>query len=331
MTYSEFANQVKQGKFFSNYLIVGGEDFLIEDALRKLLNAFSDPASKDFNLDIFYGNEVDGGQILDAANAYPMMADFRVVVVKDVQRLSGQGLELLAKFLEKAPPTTRLIMVSQKTDFRNKSMAKIKSHTCLVECRPLYEREVPFWLRGYLKELGYTISDKALLLLQTRIGSSLREIVNEVEKIVVNLNGRNKIEAQDVENVVGLLRNYSIFDLTDAIGSKHLKKSLMILNQMLQSGEQPTGILAMITRHFVNLSKINWAVSQNKTQKEMSHLTGIPPFFISKTRDMAMNYSGASFGSIFSHLLDTDLKLKSSGQRPSIALESLVIKIINGS
>jgi DNA polymerase-3 subunit delta len=328
MTYFDFVTHIKKKKFSPAYFLYGKEDYFIEDALNRLLEAACDPATKDFNLDIFYGNDADVGKILDAASAYPMLADMRVVVVKDVHKLATSGLELLSKYLDKPASTTILILVNNKAEPLTKTMSRIKSKSFSVECKPLYDRQIPKWLKGNLKEKGLEISDEAVLLFQVRVGNNLREIVNELEKVILNLNGKNRIEAAHVQNVVGLSRNYSIFDLTDAIGYRDLNKSLIITNQLLQSGESPTAILRLVTRHFVNLIKVKGAVVENKSKDQIAALTGIPPFFVEKTKKMAENFSVDQLNSIFEHLLETDLTLKTSRQSPKIAMETLLVNII---
>ncbi|MFQ5864902.1 MAG: DNA polymerase III subunit delta [bacterium] len=328
MNYFDFIAHIQKKQFSPVYFLYGKEDYFIEDALNRLIDAACDSATKDFNLDVFYGNEVEGAKIFDAASSYPMLADTRVVVVKEVDKLSASGLELLNKYLDKPASSTILVIISGKSGLRNKAISNIKSKSLWVECRPLYDRQVPKWIQDHLKEKGLEISQEAVLLIHVRVGNNLRDIVNELEKIVLNLEGRKRIEPADVQNVVGLSRSYSVFDLTDAIGHKDLDKSLTILSRLLQSGESPTGILALITRHFVNLMKVKGAVAQKNSNDEITALTGIPPFFIAKTKEMANNFSADQLNLIFEYLLETDLILKTSRQPPKIAMETLLINII---
>lgn len=330
MTYKELLQQIKARDFAPVYLLLGTEGFFVEDAQRRLLEAVCDAVTREFNVDILYGGEVDGAKICDIANAFPMMSERRIVIVREVHRLSGAGLERLANYVERPLKSTVLILAAEKLDGRNKAIQRIKAASRVVECKPLYDREVPNWVRGYLRERGYEISDQAVLMIQARVGNQLREMVNELEKIVLNMDGGRKIEAADVQDVVGLTRNYSIFDLTDAIGQKDLRKALFILEQMLQAGEQATGILAMIARHFVNLYKIRGGLAERSSQKRLAELTGIPPYFIKKTSAMARNYDDRRYGEIFSALAETDLKLKTSREKPHLALELLLLQLIRG-
>lgn len=328
MTYKELLIQISKNKFSPTYFLNGKEDYLLEDALNRLMEALCDPATKDFDLETFYGSEVDGIRIINAANAYPMMATDRVVVVKEVHKLTPTSFEQLTRYLEKPSSTTKLILISNKVDSRNKIISKIRTKSCWVECNPLYDREIPEWIRVHLKVKGYDITREAILMLQTRVGNNLRVIVNELDKIILNLNGRKKIIDSDVQKLVGYSRDYSIFDLTDAIGYKELSKSLSILNRMLQYGESPTVILGMITRHFISLVKVKGAIAQTKSQDEISQLTGIPSFVIKKMKKMSGNYPTSQFNKIFEYLLDTDVSLKTSSQKPKFALETLLVRIL---
>ena len=329
MTYSEFISHLEKKQLSNSYLFVGPEDFLIDDCLKRIVDQVVDPGTKDFNFDVFYGNEVDGGKILDTVNAYPMLSDSRLVVVKDFQKLPSAGLDLLAKYLEKPVSSTKLVLTSPKIDLRNKAFSRIKSKSTYIEFKPLYDNEIPTWIQNYLKGKNLQISHEAGILIHARVGNNLRALVNELDKIILNLEGQSRIEEADVQKVVGVSRNFSVFNLNDAIGNRDLNKSLTILNLMIESGESPTGIVAMMTRHFVNLLKVKGAAAQKKSQNEISALTGIPPFFIRKSKEMANNYSSQQFHDIFESLLQADFILKTSQQSPQIALQTLLIKIIN--
>lgn len=328
MTYNEFLKSLKKNQESPLFLFIGVEDYLIEDGVRRLDDACFGSNPKDFDYDILYASQVDVGRILDVANAYPMMSPCRMVIVKELQKVPAKGLEALAAYANNPAKTTKLILIADKLNLRSKAASTIKSKSCYVECKPLYENKIPAWISEFVKGSGYEISSEASLLLQAYVGNNLRALVNEVEKITLNLNSKKKIETEDVKNVVGFSRKFSVFDLNDAIGGKKLEKSITILNKMLESGESHTAILAMITRHFVNLLKVKGLGAQKKSRNEIASLAGIPPFFVQKTEEMARKFSNEKFDDIFSVLLTTDLKLKTSQQSPEIALQTMLINIL---
>ncbi|MCG8603949.1 DNA polymerase III subunit delta [bacterium] len=329
MTYAELNKAIDKKVLSNTYFLYGAETFLIDKTVAKLMNAVVDPATKDFNFDLFYGGEVEAGKIVDAANAYPMMAESRMVIVKDLHKLPPSGLEFLGKYLEKPAPTTKLVLVSTKIDSRGKDISKIKAKTSCIEFKPLYDRQIPGWMRQYLRERGYKINDDAAMLIHERVGNDLRTIVNELDKIILNLGESTTIAVEDVQKIVGTFKNFSFFDLNDALGARDLHKSLMMLSQMLESGESATGILARIARYFVNLVKLKGATAQGESTNDMASTTGIPTFFIKKTLKMANNYDRNELQRVFESLLEADLCLKTSQQPPLVALQGLVVRIVS--
>ena len=327
MNYSEFISLLEKKGLPNSVFFCGSEDFLIEDCLQRITHTV-DPATRDFNFDVYYGSQVDGGKIVDTASAYPMLAESRLVIVKEVNKLSGAGLEALAKYLERQSSTTRLVLIAEKITARNKSWAKIKSNTCFVEFKQLYDNQVMSWMEQYLRGRGYEITSDASILVHSRVGNNLRAIANELNKILLNLNGEKRIAAEDVQGVVGLSRTFSVFHLTDAIGNREIENALQIMSKMLDSGESHTGMLAMITRHFVSLLVIKGAVRQKKSDNEIAALAGIAPYFVKKNKTMAAKYSFRLFENVFVCLLETDLKLKTSQQPPKIALQTMLVQIL---
>jgi len=329
MTHREFLQHIKKGAFHPCYFFNGTEEFLIDDCLKRLIDVLVEPATKDFNFDVFYGNEVDAGKIVDTASAYPMLAESRVVMVKEVDKLSTSDLERLAKYVLNPVQSTRLLLSSTKGKLGNKALNTIKTHSTYVEFKPLYDNKIPGWISDFVAEKGMEITYEASVLLHARVGNNLRALANEIEKIILNLNGQNKIDEAEVQQVVGLSRNFSVFNLNDAIGNRDINQALTILNQMLESGESPTGIVAMISRHFSNLLKIKGAAQLRKPQNEVTAMTGLPPFILKKVSSMARNYSFEQFDAIFQCLLETDTILKSSKLAPLVALQTMLVRIVN--
>ena len=323
----EIYADLQNGKIDPVYLIAGAEDFIVESISKQILAKSVDEATKDFNLDILYGNEVDAGQIINIAMSYPMMAERRTVFVKNIHLLSANGLELLAKYVTRPSQTTCLILTASKMDFRKSAQSQIKNKSTFVEAKPLYDNQIPDWIRSHLKEQKLTISENAIQLLHASTGTSLRRIATEVEKIKLILGEKTNIEVEDIESVVGASREYNVFELCDAVGGKKVPKGLKILNGMLQLGEMPTGMLAMLNRHFSILAKLYEMKQNNARKEEIAKELRISPFFVDNYARQAGLYSRTQFSKAFELLLEADFQLKSSYQKPKFIMEMLLLKL----
>lgn len=330
MDYWQIKERIAQGEIEPVYLFVGDEDYLAEDLTNRLLRGVLEPGSEDFNLNIFYASEAEVGDIINAACAYPMMAERRVVIVKELHKILPGKLAALLTYLKNPLLTTCLILIAEQLDFRLSATKKLRDAAVYVPLKRLYENRVNQWLRNYLKEGEYTISEEALQLLQASVGTSLRAIVNEVGKIQLNIDPRREIEEDDVAHSVGISRQFSVFELCDAVGRKDALSSLKILSHMMNAGESAPGLVSMLTRHFRLLLKTKELLGRGVAESSISKEIGVNYHFINRYIQQSKNYDMRRFNSIFELLLATDIALKSSAQNPRLLLEVLLLQILHG-
>lgn len=330
MDYYELINELGRGVFKAVYLFWGDEDFLIEESLKKITQVLLTPEETEFNLDIFYGNEVQGSQVLQTATSYPFLGERRLVIVKDFQRMKPSCVEIINRYIARSNSSTCLVLVATKLNFRLKHYKSLKSGSVPIEFKPLYDNQVAGWIKQYLKSKNYEISEEAARLIQESIGNSLRSIVNELEKVFLILDDRQKIMADDIRHVVGATRGYSVFELSDFIGAKQLDAAITTVSRMLELGESPIGILTMLTRFFGILLKIKHFSKINGNQGKIAAGAGVPSFFVNDYLKQSRNFSTKQLQNAFHLLLEADVALKSSAQKPRLILELLIIQLIKG-
>lgn len=330
MDYQALLREIQKGEFAPAYFFYGEEDFLMEDAINRVLSLLVDPATEEFNKDVLYGDEVDGARIVNIASSYPMLAQRRVVVVKGVDKLSSASKDLILKYLQRPMATTCLILTSSRMDRGSKFYSELVNRARGVEFKPLYNNQIPGWIRGYVRSKGKDISLEAIRLLHGKVGSSLRELANELEKLFLFLTDKDRIEVGDVERVVGVSKSYNIFELSDAIGRGDLKKAVEIGHRMLELGESPIGMVVMLTRYFTILWKLKELETRRMSAEEIATVVRVHPYFIKDYLNQAENFSPERIERSFSHLLRADINLKSSYQKPKIIMDLLIYNLIRG-
>jgi DNA polymerase-3 subunit delta len=87
---SNIIEEIKKGKIASVYLIYGEETYFIENTISELIDALAPKSARDFNLDVFSTPDISVDEIIAAADTYPVMAERRVVVVKNPGFLSSK-------------------------------------------------------------------------------------------------------------------------------------------------------------------------------------------------------------------------------------------------
>ena len=332
MTHREFQSMIADRKFAPVILFYGEEDFLADECVQAVLDGTLDEGTKGFNLDVVYGSKIDVKEVVAHASAFPLMSERRVVVVKEFEKLAtnDQSKELLAAYIHKPLESTCLLLVSQQPDFRKKPFTDLKKHAALVECKPLYDNQIPDWVSQRIRQMGKTADPEACRLLQAYVGNSLRAVQNEIDKLFIYVGDKKRISAEDVTEVVGATKGFTIFELQNAIGRKDLREALMILQAMLQSGQSPQMMIVMLTRFFTQLWKISELKTKRTPDAAMAREVGVHPFFLKQVVQYQSQFSRQHLEEGFHALLEADTVLKTTSRDPRLVMDLLLFALVKG-
>lgn len=239
---------LKDRAFAPVYLLHGEEEWIKEDALRRILEAAVDPATRDFNLEVRRGAELDGETLGSLLGTPPMMADRRVVVVRDVAALKKDARTALDRYLARPAPDCVLVLVAPAEAKLDKVLLE---RTEAIEFKPLSEERLQKWIAHHARTaLDVEVTPGAAALLMEAVGKDdLPAIACELEKLCSYTNGGTVDEAA-VEAIVGVRRGETTSDLLDAIAAREVKTALAILPHVLalpKSGGVPI-VIALSTQ-----------------------------------------------------------------------------------
>ena len=328
MKAEEFDKALSQGDIGPLYYLHGDEPYLVERAAKRLLDRVLSPDFRDFNLNIFYGNECRGTEVIESAQTLPMFVERRVVLVRKSDALSTAALEIIGEYVENPCPSTCLIFQGGKIDQRKKFFTLLKKQNALVEFKRLFEGQVAAFIRAEAAGNGKKIEGAAVDFLGCLVGTNLQELVSQLEKLLVFVGERQVITLADVRQIVSDTKVDSVFELANALGERNAAKALRSLQTILRDGEAALMILAMVTRHFRQLWLVREQQSRRVPAAEISKATGINPYFLKGIMEQARNFDTASFTRIFESFYAADGVLKTGGgKQGGHVLECLVMDI----
>lgn len=326
----ELEKAIKSGCLSPIYYFHGDEPYLMERGIARLLEHLVDPASRDFNLNVYYGTECKGEDICDTAQTLPMFAEWRVVLVKRGDALSAGALEQLLPYIKNPSPSTCLIIQGEKIDQRKKIFAEIKKNGVLVECKRPYENQLGGFIRSEAELYGKRIKPEAAEMLVHLVGNNLQELAAQIEKVSVYAGDRAIIELDDVKNIVSDTKVDNVFELSNSLGNRDINAAMRRMQTILRDGEAPLMLLAMITRHFRQIWQIRELLDRRGSESEIASKTGINPYFLKGMLKQAGNFSRVECRNLFEQFLDADIAMKSGG-KPATVIGELVMKICTGS
>jgi len=211
------------------YWFEGEEDYYIDQLVQYAEHNILSPEEASFNLTVFYGKDANWADVVNACMRYPMFAERQIVLLKEAQQM--RDLDKLESYIGK-PLSSTIFVVShkeKKVDGRGKLAKLLKEKGEVLTTKKLYDNQLPEWTNELVQSKGFSISQKALLLLVDHIGNDLSRINNEIEKLLINLGKRTNITEDDIENYVGISKEYNPFELQGALAKKDLAKAMRII------------------------------------------------------------------------------------------------------
>lgn len=264
---------LKRNSFDSAYYVCGDDDFQKEDAMKKLLAAALDPTVRDFNLDVLRAQDIDPKSFDGIVSSMPMMAERRVVVVRDASALRKDARKSVERFLAKPSPDVLLLLVESDAGKSDKDFVRMAT---VLEFQPLPADEIPDWIAHRAVEFKAEITPGAVELLQSAVGNDLHQMVMELDKLVSFTNG-STITEEAVAAVVGVRRGETMTDLLDAIGRRNLVASLNLVDHVLsQPKTTAVQIVMLLSAQTIALAwgkaKLNEGLAPGRLQSEYFNL-----------------------------------------------------------
>lgn len=328
----QIINDIKNGNVKPIYLLTGDESYYIDKISDYIEKNVLAEEERGFNQMVLYGKDVSVQDIVSHSKRYPMMAEKQVVIVKEAQHLA-RTIDQLSGYAVNPQPTTVLVLCYKynKFDKRKKVYNLIKKNGMCFESKKLYENQVSEWIRKLLQAKGYKISPKASVLLVEFLGTDLSKINNELEKLQLVLSKEKEITPLDIEENIGISKDYNNFELKKAIGERNVVKATRIINYFSQNQKDNPFVVTvtLLNTFFTQLLKYHGLTSRNP--KTVASALGINPFFVSEYQVAAKNYPMKKVSAIVSHLRELDLKGKGVGATnisQADLLKELLVKII---
>jgi DNA polymerase-3 subunit delta len=255
-----------------------------------------------------------------------MMTERRVVIVRDVDKLSRK--ELLVQYVEHAVPSTCLVLVAPSADLRKRPYTSIRKHGVIVRCDALRDHQVTAWIAKRAKDQGRAIESDAAKLLSVYVGTSLMEIQNELHKLYAFIGERKSISADDVRAVVGVSKEFNIFELQNALGRKHVARASEIGVRMIDAGESPVFIIVMLTRFFTTLWKAIDLRRRGTSGSSLATQLGVSPYSLPEYEAALVQYHPDEVEQAFDILASSDEALKSTTEDHQNLINATLVRLM---
>jgi len=287
------------------------------------------------NYEYLLGDEASAPIILDAARTAawglfsistekaPSIS--RLVVVDQAENLPLPDWKIMKEYFSYPEPGTCLVFLVNR---KNKGWApgKFISKKYIQDFPPLKAKRLINWARAESRGKNLSIPDDVLREIITAAGEDPGSIAGELEKLYLHKKPGEDVTSDDVREIVGTGQREKIFDLAGLIVMKKTDVALGLLRKLLDEGEPPLKILALMIRVFRQLWLGIDAREKNGDEYAVCRAAGVWSYktdFLNQVDRL----SPADIPGIYRRLVDADVALKGGEKSNSPVLERLVVDL----
>jgi DNA polymerase III subunit delta len=321
----------KKGAFKPVYWLEGEEEYYIDRAVEYAEHSILNESESSFNLTVFYGRDANWADVTNACRRYPMFAERQVVILKEAQHM--RDIEKLEAYVTN-PLHSTVFVVSykdKKVDGRTKFAKTLKEKGVLISTKKMYDNQLPEWTQELLQSKGLSITPKGLALLVDHIGNDLSRIANEIDKLSVNLGKRKGITEEDIEEFIGVSKDFNVFELQGALAKKDLPKAIRII-QYFEANPKAAPIQLVLPSLYSFFSKVFMIFGAGShDEKTVAAAIGVSPYFIKDYMQAANLYKAEGVEQMLLLLHNYNLRsigINDVGTPDASLLKEMVVKMM---
>ena len=315
------------------YLLTGEDLFRKQEIIKKITTVVQ---PDDFNIYSSSADKADLAEVLSLANTAPVFSNRRLVILTGIEKLRKEPKEAVIRYLQDPLDTTVFILThddSKKFKTEKTLSAVAAEHGELVNFDELKREDLATWVRERLKENGLTGEFEAVETLCEAVGGDLNALSQEIEKLALYTADReNKsISKSDVLAGVGFSKEENPFDLSNAVQYLNKNKAMALADKLLDSGEEPVGVLGKISYPIQKMARIKRMANAGMAPSEITRAAGLM-FWESALVNNARNFPSEDiFLKTLDRIIETDKAFKTSTVADSkTAIKGILMTFFSG-
>lgn len=315
-------------KFKRYYLFYGTDEYSKWNRVKDLVRAIVASGYEDFDCNYYTARGLDVATLINVACSAPIASPLRVVVLRDIDKLSPKGQELLDRFIPKIPDYTTIAMTSEKTDARKKLFKTLLKDVkaCIAFNDITHDRAVEIVINTAQAQKTQ-ISPEAAAYLVESVGCNPGRLEQEVAKLAIGDKDNKPIQKADIAEMCGAGLSGTISDLPEKIVGGDIAGALTLLHYLLLSKESEGSILYRLKEYFLRLNMIKL---YNAPPPLVIRILGLNPLNTKLAENLSRHARKLSVTAITDclHLIyESEIQLKSAGLGKDIILFDLVNRL----
>lgn len=304
--------------------LIGGDGFVRQKLRELLVDRALGEALRDMNHSKFYAGEDSLARAMDACRDYPCFAERRVVLLLEIEKLKKKEAGQLITYLKDPQPSTLLLIEGEKVDGRLEWGKLLKKTAYLVEIPEATLRDSVAWVRKCFEREGKQVEEGVVERLVGLTGNHLGSLQQAVTQTSLYVGDRKVINFEDLDRLLIKVSEENVFAVIDSLFAGNPSQLHRSLNRMLESGEPPLKILALVNRHLSILLSLRFG-----QRGETWRIFRMPPFLRQQYEQQVRRFGQKLDYRLLKPIAQADQELKGSPLPKELLLKNCVEQVGN--
>ena len=323
------SKHISSGKLLPVYYLYGDDTFSLDKTVRDLEKAAEPYLTSDFDKEVIYAEDKNLQDIIAIASAFPFGSEKKFILVKEFEKI--QNRKNLTVYINSPADFTHLVMVHNGS-ISNLSSEPYKSllqNGFLFEAVELKGSNLIEWTIQFAGENGKHLPQEVASVFVDMVGENRQLIETQLEKMFIFLGDKREIDIESVQSLSTRFKEYTIFDLQDALAVKNRESSFKIAFNLLEKGAEPVFIIHMLTRFFTGILRLNELKASNTPDQQAARIVGTHPFYLKKFYNARRIYSDSDLMAVSRALLNADINVKTTSMSNKNIITILLSEILS--
>lgn len=319
--------------FLPVYFFFGEDIFSVDSAVKLVESKVRPFLATDFDKETFQARDISVIELMDMASSFPFGSDLKLIIVKNFDEIKGDKKKF-ASYV-KTPSISSIVVLSKEgtiTNMTSEPYISMLSKNYMFEARELKGQELISWILRFAKRNDKLIQSESAEYLVGMVGENKGLLEMQLQKIIAYLGSEKEITYDVISKVATELKEYTIFDLLNAVGDRNKRKALQSSENLLEQGsdvdKQALFIISMLTKYFQSVARIPELEKESLRDEEKARLAGVHRFFYKNYKSASDWYNGKRLLEVSRAIYDADLSMKSTSINPKTIIVTLLGRIL---
>ena len=326
---SEAVKGIKRGNLLPVYFFFGEDSFSIDTSVSELNAALKPFLTSDFDKETFYADEKPLSEVIDFALVFPFGSEKKFITYKEFEK--ARDKKSLQSYIE-SPAEFTVLLIIHNGSIQNADTILYRTlleKNFIYEAKELKGNNLINWLVDYCEVNKKTLNFENAQMIVDIVGENRSMLEAQLDKIITFIGDKVEITLEDIRALSSSLKEYSIFDLEDAIGKKDKARALKLAFNLLEKGKEPTFIIHMLTRYFTGLARVNEMTELKINDYAAARIVGTHPYYYRDYKQARRAYSDRDIFQASRALLKADLAIKTTSADKKSVVSVLISEMFN--